>query len=665
MSQRLLLLTFSLLAALVARAETIHLRPDQALEASDANIAGLVFKDQARTALGPGAAPGTGAVDALRLTTSSEGPKASRYQRYQQYYKGLKVYGKQVVVRADQDLTVRSVTGNIEQGLSLSTDPALPGPEAMDKALAEAAEVKLFSAPELLVYMHEGQPRLAYMAVVQFTDKDGAHLGKLFVDADSGRRLSFKTHLHNGLERRIYDLEHKCVQSPGDLPGTFRFGETPSDDADDAELAAFTNAGISYWFYRHLFGRDSFDGAGAALVASVHAEFPADFQNPFNPCSKTHSNNAFFAGEPVYQMIYGDGDGEDLAMPSAALDIVAHELSHGVTFTTSDLDYENESGALNEAFSDIMGATASAWHASGGSEQGNPPNGIQATAATWEMGETASPNGRLMRYMDDPVKDGRSKDNYDDRIKLGAGEQPGESNDYGGVHFNSGIVNLAFYLLAEGGSHPRDATEVQVAGIGIEPAAQVFYQANTQYFGATTDFEEARYALADSADVLYGDCSAAWRGVHTALDAVKVPGDWDAAHCDHPGGGEQPGGDDGQPPSTEIETPRVSASSTYAAQYPPGLTVDGDRNSYWVSRVIPRWQSGYEYLIFDWQLEQHIAELEVHFYDDAYKGQVHTFYSDGERWQPLTGSADTRRIAVLLTGRPTRSVFAVREVELR
>lgn len=659
-----LLLALPFLATFDARAETVHLRPDAGVQASEAGIAALVFEDRARAGI-PAAAATTGAApaDDLRMTRATSDQRDNRYQRYQQYYQGIRVYGKQVVVRADKDLTVRSVTGNVEQGLSLPTDAALGGREALEKALSGAADVKFFADPELLVYVLDGQPRLAYMAVVQFAEQGRAHLGKLFADANTGERLSFKTHLHNSLQRRIYDLEQACVQGPGDLPGEFRFGEELPRAADAAERGAHANAGIGYWFYHHLLDRDSFDGQGAALVASVHARFPADSQNPFNPCNKSHGNNAFFAGAPVYQMIYGDGDGENLVTPSAALDIVAHELSHGVTFTTSDLDYETESGALNEAFSDIMGATVSAWHASGGSAGGNPPNGIHTDATTWEMGETASPNGRLMRYMSDPTKDGRSTDDYAERIRLGSGERPNQGNDFGGVHLNSGIVNLAFYLLSEGGAHPRGKTDVQVEGIGIEAAARVFYRANTQYFGATTNFEEARYALADSAEVLYGDCSQAWKGVHLALDAVRIPGTWDAAHCPSDGGGGNGGG--GDTPPAGITTPQANASSTFAPQYPAGLTVDEDADTYWVSRVIPWWQSGYEYLIYDWQAAQAITEVTVQFYDDAYKGEVHVFYSDGEAWQPLAGNVSTRRIAVLLTGRPQRSLFAVREVEFR
>jgi vibriolysin len=177
---------------------------------------------------------------------------------------------------------------------------------------------------------------------------------------------------------------------------------------------------------------------------------------------------------------------------------------------------------LNEANSDIMGATAEAWLASGGGKGGNPAT-INITDKTWKIGEDVAgiifPGGAL-RFMNDPTKDMASKDNYAERLLPG-------SMDNGGVHLNSGIANLFYYLLVSGGSHPRMKTPgVVVRGIGINKAAHIFELANTRFFTSMTDFQGARYGTARAAEILYGRCGEEWANVHRAWDAVGVPGAW-------------------------------------------------------------------------------------------------------------------------------------------
>ncbi len=98
--------------------------------------------------------------------------------------------------------------------------------------------------------------------------------------------------------------------------------------------------------------------------------------------------------------------------------------------------------------------------------------------------------------------------------------------DTGHVHSNSGIMNLSFYLLSEGGAHPRNNTDVEVNGIGIEKALQIYYHSSTNLFIKHTNFVMARDLLARSAEDLYGHCSEEWIAVHKSFDAVNVPGDW-------------------------------------------------------------------------------------------------------------------------------------------
>jgi len=214
-------------------------------------------------------------------------------------------------------------------------------------------------------------------------------------------------------------------------------------------------------------------------------------------------NNAFFLPFSK-QMVYGDGDGERFGPLGTATDVVAHELAHGLTNSESGLVYENESGALNEAWSDIFGAGAEAWRDGGVSDN------------TWKIGEDVyTPNqpGDALRYMNEPAR-GRSRDYYPDRY---VGDL-----DHGGVHINSGIANLAYYLLAEGGRHPRNQTGVDVPGIGIEVAEQIFYRATTTYLTPQSNFEAARVATRQSALDLYDQATA--DAVDLAWCAVGVPG---------------------------------------------------------------------------------------------------------------------------------------------
>jgi Zn-dependent metalloprotease len=194
-------------------------------------------------------------------------------------------------------------------------------------------------------------------------------------------------------------------------------------------------------------------------------------------------NNAFWDGT---EMIYGDGDGVLMSPLSLALDVVAHELTHAVTQYTSALVYQNQPGALNEAMSDILGSSCEAWKAGG------------VSSKTWMIGEDiwkpATP-GEAMRYMNNPTKDGVSSDYYPERY-LG-------TKDKGDVHWNSGIANLAYYLVVQGGRHPRAKTNFTVTGIGIDKARAIFYRADSQYLSSNSAFADARAATAQAAADLY------------------------------------------------------------------------------------------------------------------------------------------------------------------
>src|ERR1051326_6237154 len=175
--------------------------------------------------------------------------------------------------------------------------------------------------------------------------------------------------------------------------------------------------------------------------------------------------------------------------------------------------HSNESGALNEATSDIMGNPCEAYSKNGGTPNSN----------TWKVGEdiyTPATSGDALRYMNNPTADGYSKDYYPERI-LGTA-------DNGGVHGNSGIANLAYYLMVMGGTHPRGMTSVNVTALSatsstsLDMAQRIWYRALTTYFTSSTGFAGARTGTVQAATDLYGAAAAAT--VTAAWDCVAAPG---------------------------------------------------------------------------------------------------------------------------------------------
>ena len=228
--------------------------------------------------------------------------------------------------------------------------------------------------------------------------------------------------------RFIYDAKKKDV-----LPGKLVRSEGDAKSADPCVNEAYDYSGDTYDFYLELFGRNSLDDAGMALISSVHVG-EADGSDRFQPM-----NNAFWDGE---QMAYGDGDGEVFRCFTRSLDVVAHELTHGVQSFTSNLLYRGQSGALNEHFSDVFGILVRQWR-------------LQETAdaASWLIGTeilVSAPTRRGIRDMGHP---GTA---YVDDPYLGTDPQPAHMDDIytgpadsGGVHINSGIPNRAFAALAK------------------------------------------------------------------------------------------------------------------------------------------------------------------------------------------------------------------------
>jgi Zn-dependent metalloprotease len=271
-------------------------------------------------------------------------------------------------------------------------------------------------------------------------------------------------------------------------PGRTSPGQAALVDA--AYYAAVTDS-----YYQTIYGRDSFNDLGKPIIALVH--FSSNFSNAFW--------NARY-------MVFGDGDGQSFGEFSGALDIVAHEFTHGVTQFTSNLIYWAQPGALNESFSDIIGNSAEFF----AEARGLDPAGT----ADWLVSEDIdlrSDTEPGFRNMADPAED-NDPDHYSER-QIG-----GEDN--GGVHTNSAIPNHAFYLLVNGGSnagesrgHPHSGPIV--SGVGLAAAEQIFYLGFTS-LPPTANMCRARLATEAAAAAFF---PAAVASVTDAWEAVGVPGD--------------------------------------------------------------------------------------------------------------------------------------------
>ncbi|MEW5858003.1 MAG: M4 family metallopeptidase [Cyanobacteriota bacterium] len=281
--------------------------------------------------------------------------------------------------------------------------------------------------------------------------------------------------------RSIFD-----AKNGNDLPGTLvrSEGDPPSDDPAINE--AYDGSGATYDLYEEVFERNSIDDRGLRLDSTVHFGVKYD--------------NAFWNGD---QMVYGDGDGEIFERFTKAIDVIGHELTHGVTQYEANLIYYGESGALNESFSDVFGSLVKQRVLNQTAEE-----------ADWIIGEglfTANVKGVGIRSMKAP---GTA---YDDPV-LGKDPQPATYKDRykglednGGVHINSGIANRAFYLAA-----------VEIGGYAWEKAGKIWYIALRDRLRSRANFKRAANTLITVAGELYGEGSKEQNAVRKGWKEVGV-----------------------------------------------------------------------------------------------------------------------------------------------
>lgn len=284
------------------------------------------------------------------------------------------------------------------------------------------------------------------------------------------------------LNRTIYDAG-TLQQLPGKVVRTE--GSGPSTDSSVNE--AYDGLGATFEFYLEVYHRNSIDDGGMPLNASVH--FGKDY------------DNAFWNSQ---QMVFGDGDGQLFNRFTIALDVIGHELTHGVTEHTAALAYSGQSGALNESISDVFGSLIKQYEKRQTADQ-----------ADWLIGAgllAPGVHGVALRSMKSP---GTA---YDDPI-LGKDPQPATMSDYvntmsdnGGVHINSGIPNHAFFLAA-----------VAIGGNAWEKAGRIWYETlNDPNLKPTTTFRQFAKLTTGNSDRLFGAGGTESTAVRDAWHQVGV-----------------------------------------------------------------------------------------------------------------------------------------------
>jgi MYXO-CTERM domain-containing protein len=479
--------------------------------------------------------------------------------RFAQNVSGIPVAGVDVFVHYQNDGSLATVDSTYGPDLgAVNTTPAFGADEALEIAIADfggarpkfgRGQLWRKSIVELVVLPSGSSAKLAYHVRLHVRSMEPSHMDYM-IDASTRAVLrkydnlqtatpttgSGKTSDNTTVTLQIsqdgtnYTLED-MTRTPNGIR-TYTYGNMPNKTcANDFD----TDGCLEQWLNANPHGtllastdKDAWDTAGnskgAAVDAHLYAGYvydyykakfnrkgidDADMEIQSNVHFSTTFANAFWDG---VGMVYGDGDTIQLKLTTKGYDVIAHELTHGVTEHESGLEYHDQPGALNESLSDVMSAFAE--HVVFPDPNNN-----------WYVGEKVAGLllGTKLRDMKDPGS-------------VAASPQPDNMSKYdpttidnGGVHINSGIPNNAAYLMTIGGTNKTSGIAVS-GGIGWEKAEQLWYRAATQYFGATSDFKAAAQAtLTAAADLGFSESNkatveCAWIavGVITTPSACRV-----------------------------------------------------------------------------------------------------------------------------------------------
>lgn len=495
----------------------------------------------------------------------------STHQRHQQFYKGIKVeYG--TIITHSKNGKVYSINGEVYNVTGLNTTPALSKEAGFQRALTnqnaqrylwedkDQAALMNYKKPEgelvILPNAKTGAVNLAYKYDIYSLEPIARN--EVYVDAHNGAIL-YKNPIIKHADRLVSEKESKAYAEKLDVLVTgnaatrysgsreiettfngskyvlqddtrgggiitydcqrttnyqsvdfqdndnnWTSAEFNNTNKDNGALDAHWGAEKTYDFWLNVFGRNSFDDNGAQIVSYVH----------YRKTAGVNLVNAFWNGSV---MSYGDGNGAVNILTS--LDVCGHEIGHAICSHTADLVYQNQSGAINEGYSDIWGACIEHYGRTG-SLSGTPD------ADVWNMAEDLGSSP--FRSMSDPLSEG-NPDTYQGTNWTTTDDEgtcsPAQTNDYCGVHNNSGVLNHWFYILTMGKTGTNTAFEpydYDVTGIGMEKSSEIAYFAERDYLTSNSTYMDVRNATIQVANELYCPSSPEVIAVTNSWYAVNV-----------------------------------------------------------------------------------------------------------------------------------------------
>lgn len=467
--------------------------------------------------------------EAFEIRSVNEDELGHRHIRYSQKYKGIKVYNSDVFVHlSDKQEMVQGKFADIRNNINIT--PAI-GPEKVIQTVTEDLAKKtkmieltpdqqkfleyfgpiidtvIFRAPQSF-----GKFVLAYHITIRpnyleewsyFVDAANGSILKKLNNTNydgpftanaldlNGVQQAINTYLEGG-KYYLMDISQTMfsaakndgyiltLDAQNSNTSEFKYVQITSTNntwSDKTAVSAHYNAIQAYKYFKNTFTRNSINGAGGSIISFINVAEE----------DGSSMENAFWNGKMAF---YGNG-GTAFKPLAGALDVAAHELGHGVIGNTANLEYEGQSGAINEAFADIFGAMA---------ERKNWYIGEDVTKTTY------IPTGKL-RDMSNPHNGGSSLSSPGWQ-PMHVSEMYTGTGDNGGVHVNSGIINYAYYIYA--------------TAITKEKAERIFYRALTTYLGRFSQFLDLRIAIIQSAKDLYGETSSEVTKAKEAFDAVGI-----------------------------------------------------------------------------------------------------------------------------------------------
>ncbi len=497
---------------------------------------------------------GMPSLSEMKNTKNNSDDMGFVHYRYQQYYKGYVINGAEYILHSKNNIAITgngNIVNSIEGIPTVNFSESAAVQKAMqffksekyawqipqleeDKKKREHNEAATWFPKASLQWVLANEKVIDIYKLAYVIDICNAQLQlkRLYIDANTGTLIKelrleytcFSSSVNtnfNGLQNIFtfytgpagYFLWDQCQTAfvhvrkwANPLSSSVEYTSSNND------WSGATSAATSLWtvkkasdYFSGIHSRNGWNGAGAGINVYHEALFSCDANGCSDPNNASFSSGILKVGNSGTANTIDDWN---------SLDIMAHEVAHGVTQSSANLDYSNESGALNESFSDIFAANCYQWF--------QPSN-----TNIWLIGfDRKNPNNNTqslyIRNMSNP-NDRSHPDTY-----LGNSWYAG-SSDNGGVHTNSGVQNFMYYLLVNGGLGTNDyGNAYQVSGIGFEKARRIAYHTLTNYLTSTSGYNVARNAWVHAAAQLYGECS---------FEAIQTGKAWAAVGITPPSAG--------------------------------------------------------------------------------------------------------------------------------